>query len=51
MEILIARILPQDSFWVYKSRDQAEKPECLPGDVKAANSREGKGEVGVKDAV
>ena len=51
MWILIARLLPQDCFWFYKSRDQAEKPEWLPRDVQAANSRAGKGEVGLKDAV
>jgi len=51
MGMLIARILPQDSVRVYKSRNQAEKPEWLFRDVHAANSRAGKGEVHVKDAV
>lgn len=51
MGILIARILPQESFWVYKSRNQTEKLDWLLRDIQVANSKEGKGEVGVKDAV
>lgn len=47
----MARILPQDSFWVYKSGDQAEKLEWLCRDVQTANSREMKEEVVVKDDV
>lgn len=50
MGILIARILPQESFWVYKSRNQTEKLDWLLRDIQVANSKEGKGEVGVKDA-